>query len=203
MTWYADDVECDMYGAEFAPYIRSIGWLDHSQVFTTGITPESVGHALKELLGKSYLAITNPGVHICNLCQYAGAIGSKSLLIPGHGFLYLCPDLILHYINVHWYKPPEEFCQAVLDCPPPDSVEYKKRLLQNGGRPLIQSHVISLKITPQAAQRHLRTYSVRNPFAFKQIGALLIGQGAHTTDEIMRAFADSIPFVKFSPIKEV
>jgi len=60
----------------------------------------------------------------------------------------------------------------------------------------------SEKITPHEAERYLHTYSVRNPFAFKQIGSLLIGQGAHTTDEIIRAFVDSVPFVKFSPIRE-
>lgn len=60
----------------------------------------------------------------------------------------------------------------------------------------------SEQITAQEAERHLRAYSVRHPFAFKQIGSLLIGQGAHTTDEIIRAFVDSIPFVKFSPIRE-
>jgi deazaflavin-dependent oxidoreductase (nitroreductase family) len=60
----------------------------------------------------------------------------------------------------------------------------------------------SERITAQEAERHLRTYSIRNPFTFKKIGSLLIGQGAHATEEIIRAFVDSIPFVKFSPIRE-
>jgi hypothetical protein len=143
MTWYADDTECDFFGTELAPYIRSIGWLDNSKDFVTGKTPESVYYALSELLKNPYFPTVNPGIHTCNLCQYADEGGSKNLLIPGNGFLYLCPELILHYINAHWYQPPEDFCQAVLDCPPTNSMEYKKRLLQNGGRKLVQNNVFS------------------------------------------------------------
>ena len=143
MTWYADDTECNFFGPEFAPFIRSIGWLDQAKDFETGKTPELVYNSLQEIFQKSHLLIASPGLHICNLCQHAGEAGTQTLLIPGSGVLYFCPDLILHYMNSHWYKPPESFCQAVLKCPPPDSMEYKRRLLENGGRKLVQNKVIS------------------------------------------------------------
>ena len=144
MTWYADDRECDFFGAEYSSSIRAIGWLDQAQRFETGTTDESVFKSLQVLFQSPYAPFVSPGVHICNLCQYAGAIGNTTLLVPGDGVLYVCPELILHYVSAHWYKPPELFCQAVLECPPLNSIEYKKRLLANGGRKLVQNNVISL-----------------------------------------------------------
>jgi len=137
MTWYPDNVECDLLGLELAPYIRSIGWLDHSKGFAKGKTPASVYHALSELLKDPYFPYASPGVHFCNLCPYPNVGGTRNLLIPGNGFLYLCPELILHYITAHRYKPPEDFCQAALDCPSTNSMEYREKLLQNGGRKLV------------------------------------------------------------------
>lgn len=52
----------------------------------------------------------------------------------GEGFLYVCPELILHYIAVLWYLPPAEFCAAVMNCPPTRTMEYKRAYLANGGR---------------------------------------------------------------------
>ena len=144
MTWYADDMECDFFGAELAPSIHAIGWLDQAKPFEIGDTPESVFKSLQVLLQNPSSSFVSPGVHVCNLCQYSGETGNTTLLVPGNGVLYFCPELILHYVSVHWYKPPEEFCQAVLECPPPNSMEYKKRLLANGGRKLVQNKVISL-----------------------------------------------------------
>jgi hypothetical protein len=58
-------------------------------------------------------------------------------IIPGNGFLYICPQLIVHYMNAHGYLPPDDFCNAVLDCPEMRSVEYMKSVLANGGRKLL------------------------------------------------------------------
>ena len=58
------------------------------------------------------------------------------------------------------------------------------------------------QIQQHEAERHLQVYSVRHPFAFKQIGSLLVGQRVRGTDEVVRAFADSIPFVEFTPTGE-
>jgi hypothetical protein len=43
--------------------------------------------------------------------------------VPGDGFLYVFPNLITHYMRVHAYAPPAEFCEAVLRCPPVDTPE--------------------------------------------------------------------------------
>jgi hypothetical protein len=80
------------------------------------------------------------GSHTCDLCMYEGEAKSASnLFIPGDGFLFVCPELIVHYMNAHAYAPPQKFCQAVLACPPMRSVEYLKAVLANGGRILVQA----------------------------------------------------------------
>jgi hypothetical protein len=63
---------------------------------------------------------------------------SMELFIPSTGFLYSFPENIAHYIDSHGYCPPEGFQRAVLDCPPMKSMEYRKLLLANGGRLLVQ-----------------------------------------------------------------
>jgi hypothetical protein len=66
------------------------------------------------------------GYHECDLCLSERKGGITNLFIPGDGFLYVCPELILHYINDHQYSPPVEFCEAVLACAPMNSSDYLK-----------------------------------------------------------------------------
>jgi hypothetical protein len=66
-------------------------------------------------------------MHRCDLCLgelSERKVGVNNLFIPGDGFLYVSPELILHYINDHQYSPPVEFCEAVLACPPMNSRAY-------------------------------------------------------------------------------
>ncbi|MBA4105156.1 MAG: hypothetical protein C0485_05310 [Pirellula sp.] len=77
------------------------------------------------------------GVHECEICQFHGeAVGSANLYIPFDGNIYVCPELITHYINAHLYSPPSIFCDAVLACPPMNSMGYKRLLLACNGQVL-------------------------------------------------------------------
>jgi hypothetical protein len=40
--------------------------------------------------------------------------------------------MIAHYILTHHYAPPQEFCDAVLRCPPMGSPEYFEAIIKNG-----------------------------------------------------------------------
>jgi hypothetical protein len=53
--------------------------------------------------------------------------------------IYVCPELITHYVNAHYYKPPEVFCDAVLACPAMGSLEYKRSLIACKGNVLWQA----------------------------------------------------------------
>jgi hypothetical protein len=54
------------------------------------------------------------------------------MFIPGDGFLFVCPEAIVHYIDARLYKPPDEFCKAVLACPPMRSKPFLDAVLANG-----------------------------------------------------------------------
>lgn len=56
-------------------------------------------------------------------------LGFSEIRIPGKGNIaYAAYDMIYHYIVDHHYQPPQEFIDAVLDAPEPNSEEFKKFL---------------------------------------------------------------------------
>jgi hypothetical protein len=116
----------------------AIGWLGKSLPFAQGITPRDVFTRLQEFVQQPWQPFVLMGLHECELCQFAGERGTTNLFIPYQEKLYVCPELITHYINAHHYQPPAIFCEAVLACPPLDSMLYKKRLLECGSKELVQ-----------------------------------------------------------------
>ena len=79
------------------------------------------------------------GVHGCTLCRVAPEQhGKANLYVPGDGgMLYVYPELIAHYANAHGYRPPDEFCRAVLACPPMRPMPYLRAVLACGGKRLM------------------------------------------------------------------
>src|SRR5262245_36684941 len=139
MTWYEDLSPCDYFPAPTArQFLRAVGWLDCGHQYRTGSAPREVFIRLKSLLAKPWQPIVCLGGHSCELCRLESeATGHKNLFVPGDGILYVCPELILHYMIAHHYCPPDEFCQAVLRCPDCDSMEYRKLVLRNGASTLL------------------------------------------------------------------
>ena len=43
--------------------------------------------------------------------------------------MYVAPQLIVHYIDAHDYRPPGVFCAAVEACPPLGSAAYFAKLV--------------------------------------------------------------------------
>jgi deazaflavin-dependent oxidoreductase (nitroreductase family) len=52
------------------------------------------------------------------------------------------------------------------------------------------------------AAQHLNAYATKHPFAFRQLGSLLIGSKSHDTMQIIESFIEAIPFVEFLPVPE-
>lgn len=135
MAWIEDLSPVTGYKADFL----AIGWLERGKPFATGPVDEAVYVRLVEMVKDPWRPrwITM-GFHRCDLCLYEGTHSSRrELYIPADGFLFVCPELIVHYMNAHWYRPPDEFCRAVVTCPPMRSMPYLKALLANGGRGLV------------------------------------------------------------------
>ena len=69
------------------------------------------------------------GWHTCEFCRIYR--NGKNAYIPGNGHIYVVPVMIGHYINIHFYKPPREFLDAVIECPDMATGEYFDALIAN------------------------------------------------------------------------
>ena len=140
--WYEDLSECDYFGEEYAGILTAIGWLQNGREFSTGTISNDAYFKLLEFKKKPWTFAMFCGFHQCDLCQFQdekeSPTGISNIFIPGNGKLYVCPELITHYINSHFYLPPKEFLEAVDLCPPQGSMEYLKKMLENGGRDLVK-----------------------------------------------------------------
>ena len=111
------------------PYILNIGWLSPNHAFNRGPCDEQFVSELARLVAQPVNLYR--GSHVCEFCPEPpltlskGGIpmrypppettgrGEIGVLSP-QGIIYIAPVLILHYIKVHGYCPPEPFMDAVL-----------------------------------------------------------------------------------------
>lgn len=109
-------------------YVRAVGWLDAGHAFPTG----SVGNeglerisAYAQRWAASVIALGWPvsgGPHTCHLCGAFRASGNFG--VPDGDVLFVCPEMISHYVALHSYLPPPEFLSAIRRAPLPESPEY-------------------------------------------------------------------------------
>ena len=70
----------------------------------------------------------------CGARSYLGhwrqASGCRNLLVPSANAVYIAPEMILHYIRGHSYRPPAEFVEATLQCPEQGSEDFMALLGQ-------------------------------------------------------------------------
>jgi hypothetical protein len=117
-----------------SPRIVAVGWLERGHEYATGEVPKPVYEKLEALLIDPWQPAAAAGAHPCDLCAFvAEKSGTKNLFVPSDGRVYVAPELIVHYVNAHRYRPPDEFCKAVIACPPMGSSEYRRALLSSGG----------------------------------------------------------------------
>ena len=137
MTYYADFTQYEYYAQASNPSTLNIGWLDASHGNPMG----SVSDIFLERLW-AYCCervVQSKGFHVCDLCDEPQwpclarrgdeelQLGSAEIRVLGKGgIVYAAPDFIYHYVVKHNYKPPDEFIEAVLSDPSPDSAEYQE-----------------------------------------------------------------------------
>ncbi|HLQ44815.1 MAG TPA: hypothetical protein VK137_08815 [Planctomycetaceae bacterium] len=139
MAYYEDLSPCDYFGGRCGTVLRSVGWLERGKSYCDGRVDEDVFRKLELLLRDAWQPVATAGLHDCDLCAItAEKSGTKNLFIPSDGYIFVCPELITHYINAHHYQPPDSFCKAVVDCPTMRSMAYHKKLLACGGHILIE-----------------------------------------------------------------
>jgi hypothetical protein len=104
------------------PRIRAVGWLGTGKLFTSGSVDPGELAALRHLIEDGFEPVLFRGGHVCEICD--NCQGAHNVLVPAKDVLYIAPEMIVHYIESHRYKPPEEFLDAVRGCPEVLSDEY-------------------------------------------------------------------------------
>ena len=127
MTYFADLESCTYFSDDPAPALRSVGWLEDGHAYTKGaVAPEDV-RALERLAVGTWQPMYAAGWHNCSLCGKTDEddpyfrkidgeeklLGVDNIFVPSGDVMYVAPTLILHYIEAHGYKPPDEFLRAV------------------------------------------------------------------------------------------
>jgi len=135
---FNDLTACDYFGAEYSQALTAVGWLEAGSHHRQGGSRYEVYERLMALFQNPWQPVVFMGMHQCNLCQFSGPLGHKNLFIPNGSKIYVCPELITHYIASHHYLPPVSFMDAVMACPDISTMDYKRLLLESGGRALVQ-----------------------------------------------------------------
>lgn len=119
--------------------LLAVGWLSLESGFDRGSVTREFFEKFKVLCSNPWQPVVAAGKHNCDLCQFEAPGFASNVFIPHNGYIYVAPVATLHYIAAHWYRPPEVFVRAVMECPTMNSMEYKKALLANGGRSLVKA----------------------------------------------------------------
>jgi hypothetical protein len=119
------------------PNLKRIGWLDVAKPYAYGrAQPE-----IEDILWEYCKTTLNEwrGHHSCTLCPSSSSrnilvlerngerveLGSDEIVVLGlEGKVFICPNLIFHYVRDHGYSPPYDFLAAVAKSPPPPSDIY-------------------------------------------------------------------------------
>lgn len=110
-------------------YVRAVGWLHPDHPYAKGPVSAEFLARLKEFVTRSgdsaealYFGAFG-GYHTCEFCGRSHGIGNFG--VPSGDLLFVAPEMVVHYIEQHGYRPPNEFVEAVLRSPLPDTEEYQ------------------------------------------------------------------------------
>lgn len=114
------------------PGVRAVGWLDIAHEYPRGEVEPAFVEALRQHVRTAWEPVSAAGPHFCQFCpkeRKGGRTGGvRNLWVPSGEHLFIAPELVVHYVADHGYRPPEAFIEAVLTCPPQGSPEYFERL---------------------------------------------------------------------------
>jgi hypothetical protein len=126
MTWFPDMGTASM--VDTGDHIRAVGWLSDQYPYTQSkVSAEFLArlwdfarrwYDSTEALGWGFFM----GLHSREFCDEYMAGGNFG--IPSNGLLFVAPQMVAHYVEVHGYCPPESFIAAVMESPLPGTKEY-------------------------------------------------------------------------------
>jgi hypothetical protein len=109
--------------------VLNVGWLGRGHEFAVGAVPKAFARALRRLIKRPENLYR--GYHRCEFCPEPPLVvspnglrmrappgeseGNGEIRVAGpNGIVYVAPVLVAHYVEVHKYRPPEEFIKAVM-----------------------------------------------------------------------------------------
>jgi hypothetical protein len=143
LTDFKDLDPCPVFDGGAATLL-SIGWLQEGVPFDKGLVSKEFFEVLVTLFVDPWQPAVAAGWHECPFCRFSRgprslcfgkqtvSLGISNVFVPGRDMIYVAPSLILHYIDAHEYRPPDEFVDAVLECPDMRSMAYLKALRARG-----------------------------------------------------------------------
>jgi hypothetical protein len=171
-------------------HVRAVGWLALGKPFPQGRVSPDFATRLREfarLANHSSDALSFPafgGFHTCEFCQKAN--DSRNLGVPYGDVLFVAPAMIAHYVEVHSYRPPQEFMSAVAAAPLPNTEEFK--ILAAPFRQIQEAHhKKDLQERFEIAARRALALGGTDE-AFHEVAELMFGNGApEVCDRIRQA----------------
>src|SRR5262249_10349365 len=103
-------------------------WLEPEYAFATGAVESAFLAALKGNVATAWQPFVAAGFHTCGFCKDRRHGESLNLWIPGEDVVFIAPSMVLHYVTVHAYCPPDDFVRAVLQCPAQGSDLFLERV---------------------------------------------------------------------------
>jgi hypothetical protein len=102
----------------------AVGWIEKPG-FSTGAVPDDCIEALVVAHAKAIVRDGTRGIHSCAICsrtrprirwrdQTVHLLGYGHYLVQLGEMVYMAPELLLHYIRGHRYRPPDEFVEATI-----------------------------------------------------------------------------------------
>jgi hypothetical protein len=129
MTQYLDMSTGSLAGIKGC--VRKVGWLGIGMCFPQGELAKDVVQRLGEFVKRWRIGIKElgwyfpRGAHRCEFCTCTKFYAAGEFAVPSGKLIYLSPEMILHYVQEHGYRPPERYCQALLESPLPGTEEYR------------------------------------------------------------------------------
>lgn len=123
---YFKDLTPYSYIQEDESNFLNVGWLDSRHKYRKGAVSEAFIEKLAWICVNVTLNRT-PGIHKCSLCPPMDfgfhvinleheklVLGSAEIHVKGREATYAAPDLLIHYVLGHEYRPPDDFIAGVL-----------------------------------------------------------------------------------------
>ena len=129
MTYFADLTPYKYGGEKPRPDVLNIGWLSIAEPFESATPDRRLLNALAELISKPQNLYR--GFHTCEFCpappskmtRHGIALpdwppetrgNGEIRVLASSGLTYVAPVLVLHYVAVHHYRPPQQFIDAAI-----------------------------------------------------------------------------------------